>query len=125
MSENVSVAEAATIKSWMSNETYDALKFITQIVLPALGALYFALDQIWKLGYGEEIVGTLVAIVTFLGVLLRSSTSRYNKSLDSVEGVMNIDTSDPTRDIYSLDVLMPFEDIQDKDKVTFKVNKSQ
>ena len=30
----------------MSNKTYDILKYITQIVIPALGTLYFALAGI-------------------------------------------------------------------------------
>lgn len=63
----------------MSNSTYDALKYIAQIVLPACGTLYFALAGIWGLPYGEQIVGTITAIDTFLGVLLGISTSQYNK----------------------------------------------
>ena len=67
----------------MSNKVYDILKFIAQIVLPALGTLYFTLSQIWGLPYGEQIVGTITAIDTFLGALLKLSTSAYNKELRS------------------------------------------
>lgn len=63
----------------MSNKTYDTLKYIAQIVLPACGTLYFALAGIWGLPYGEQIVGTITAVDTFLGVLLGISTSNYNK----------------------------------------------
>lgn len=63
----------------MSNRVYDILKFITTIVLPALGTLYFALAGIWGLPYGEQIVGTITAVVTCLGVILGISTSQYNK----------------------------------------------
>lgn len=63
----------------MSNKLYDILKFIAQIVLPALGTLYFALSKIWGLPYGEEIVGTISAIDIFLGALLGISTAQYNK----------------------------------------------
>jgi len=66
----------------MSNKTYDILKYIAQIVLPALGALYFALSQIWGLPYGEEIVGTITALDCFLGSILGISTVRYNKRLE-------------------------------------------
>ena len=65
----------------MSNKTYDVLKYIAQIVLPALGTLYFALAQIWKLPLGEEVVGTITAVDAFLGVLLGISTAQYNKSV--------------------------------------------
>lgn len=63
----------------LSNRTYDILKWITQLLLPALGTLYFALAGIWGFPYGEEIVGTLVAVDTFLGVCLGISTKQYNK----------------------------------------------
>jgi len=63
----------------LSNKAYDILKFIAQIVLPALGTLYFALATIWGFPYGEEIVGTITAVDAFLGALLGISTVQYNK----------------------------------------------
>jgi hypothetical protein len=63
----------------ISNKTYDVLKFIAQIVLPAVGTLYFALAKIWGLPYGTEIVGTITAVDTFLGALLGISSSKYYK----------------------------------------------
>lgn len=63
----------------MSNKTYDVLKFIAQIFLPALGTLYFALASIWGLPYGEQIVGTITAVDAFLGAILGISTKKYNE----------------------------------------------
>lgn len=63
----------------MSNKTYDILKYIAQVVVPAVGTLYFALAGIWGFPYGEQIVGTLTAIDTFLGVLLKLSSDNYYK----------------------------------------------
>lgn len=63
----------------MSNKMYDILKYIAQIVLPAVATLYFALSQIWGLPYGEEIVGTITAVDCFLGALLGISTAQYKK----------------------------------------------
>lgn len=63
----------------LSNKVYDILKWIAQVVLPAMGTLYFALAGIWGFPFREEIVGTITAIDTFLGVILSISTSRYNK----------------------------------------------
>ncbi len=65
----------------MSNKTYDVLKWIAQFLLPAAGTLYFALAGIWGLPYGEQVVGTITAIDTFLGVLLGISTASYNKEI--------------------------------------------
>ena len=56
-----------------SDDTYNTLKWIAQIALPALGTLYFALAQIWGLPFGEQIVGTITAIDAFLGALLKVS----------------------------------------------------
>lgn len=64
----------------MSNRVYDILKWIAQIVLPAIATLYFALANIWGLPYGEQIVGTITAIDAFLGALLGVSTAMYKKN---------------------------------------------
>ena len=63
----------------LKNETYDILKYIAQIVLPAVGTLYFALSQIWGLPYGEEIVGTITALDAFLGAILHINNAAYKK----------------------------------------------
>lgn len=63
----------------LSNRTYDILKYITIIVLPAIGALYAGLSQIWKLPYAAEIPATITVICTFLGAILCISTAQYNK----------------------------------------------
>lgn len=61
----------------LSNKTYDVLKWIAMIALPALGTLYFALAGIWGLPYGEQVVGTITAVDTFLGALLGISSATY------------------------------------------------
>lgn len=63
----------------MDNKMYDILKWIAQILLPALGTLYFALASIWGLPYAEQIVGTITAVDAFLGAILGISTYMYNK----------------------------------------------
>lgn len=68
----------------MTNKAYDTIKWIVVIVLPSLGTLYFALAGIWGFPYGEEIVGTITAIDTFLGAVMMISTAQYNKRVDSV-----------------------------------------
>jgi len=63
----------------MSNKTFDILKWLAQIFLPALGTLYFAVASIWGLPFSEEVVGTITAIDVFLGVIIGISTSNYKK----------------------------------------------
>ena len=67
----------------MSNKTYDILKEIAQIYLPAIATLYFTLASIWGFPYAEQIVGTISAIDVFLGAVLKISTIQYNKGVDS------------------------------------------
>ena len=63
----------------LSNKVYDILKWIAQYFLPAAGTLYFTLASIWSLPYGEQVVGTITALDTFLGILLGLSSSQYRK----------------------------------------------
>lgn len=68
----------------ISNKTYDVLKWIAQILLPALGTLYAALVPLWGLPYGDQVVGTILAADTFLGALLGISSMKY-KNVNSSE----------------------------------------
>lgn len=63
----------------MSNKIYDILKWAAMVLLPALGTLYFAVSSIWGIPFGEQIVGTITAVDTFLGVILGISSYNYNK----------------------------------------------
>ncbi len=65
----------------MNDKLYKILKYIAMIFLPALGTLYFALAGIWGFPYAEQVVGTITAIDTFLGVILGISTAQYNKKM--------------------------------------------
>lgn len=67
----------------MSNNLYDKLKWIAQILIPAIATAYFGLAGIWNLPFGEEIVGTLTVIDTFLGIILGISTEKYNKEVNA------------------------------------------
>lgn len=102
----------------LSNKTYDVLKFIAQILLPAIGALYFALSSIWGLPYATEIIGTAAAIDTFLGTLLGISSHNYEEPSDGIMRVYH--TADGTTGY-----LLETEDVEgmaNKDKIVFKVD---
>lgn len=101
----------------LNNKLYDILKYIAQYVLPAAGTLYFALASIWGLPYGEQVVGTITAVDTFLGVLLGISATRYNG-----DGVLRIDTSNESKDIYRFEVHTPLDEMKTKGSVTLKVD---
>lgn len=113
----------------LSNAVYNKLKFVAQILLPALGALYFGLASIWGLPAAEEVVGSIVVIDTFLGVLLGVSSRSYKAETEGkVVGVLNLET-DPEGQIAVGHLEYPGDpqEIVDKnlDKVTFKVRRSR
>ena len=64
----------------MSNGLYDILKFIAQIVLPAIATFYVTIASIWGLPLGDEISRTVMAIDTLLGAILMISSANYNKA---------------------------------------------
>ena len=63
----------------LSNNTYDILKNIALVVLPALATLWLTLAGIWGFPYAEAIAGTITAIDVFLGALLKISSTQYQK----------------------------------------------
>lgn len=63
----------------MCDKTYNVLKWMAQLLLPAMGTRYFALASIWRLPYGEQVVGTITAVDTFLGVILGITTAQYKQ----------------------------------------------
>ena len=60
------------------NRTYDILKWICIIVLPAIATLYRGVGMIWSLPFVEEIPQTIIVIDAFLGALLGVSTIQYH-----------------------------------------------
>ena len=61
----------------MTNRTYDILKWIALILLPALATFYAAIAAVWGLPYTEQVVGTITAVDTLLGTLLKISSDKY------------------------------------------------
>lgn len=76
------------MKKWVFTKDglYDALKWIAQILLPALGTLYFGLSKLWNFPYPEEIVGTITVLDAFLGALLGISSAQYYKQKEEKDG---------------------------------------
>lgn len=68
------------MKILLTNRTYDVLKWIVMIVLPALTALLTAVGEIWAIGDMPRVVLTLNAATAFLGAIIGVSTAAYRKS---------------------------------------------
>lgn len=104
----------------LNNVTYDVIKHIVQIGLPALGTLYFTLSQLWNLPHPAEVVGTVAAINTFLGLLLGYSTKSYNNSESKYDGHIEISETDDKKS-YMLNLHSDIDDLDTKKQVVFKV----
>lgn len=102
----------------LTGRLYDWLKWIAQIVLPAFGTLYFTLAGIWGLPSANEIVGTVMAVDLFLGVLLGISTASYNKQIAS--GVMNVEET-PVGEKFTLELDEDPSDLSEKKEARFQI----
>ena len=106
----------------LSNKVYDALKVVTLLILPAAATLYFTIAQIWGLPNAEEVIGTITAVATFLGVITRVSTSSYQKSDMPYDGVMNITEKPEGGKVFDLQLNGDPADLSWQKVVSFKVN---
>ena len=66
----------------LTNKTYDILKWIALVVLPAAATFYTALAPIWGLPYESEIPMTITAVDALLGALLGVSSQKYKAQSD-------------------------------------------
>jgi hypothetical protein len=62
----------------MSNKTFDILRTIVEIVLPAISAAYFGLSEIWGLPVPDKICGTIAVLITFISAFLNVKRKQYN-----------------------------------------------
>lgn len=109
---------------FLSNKMYDFWKYVAQIFLPAMGALYFALSQIWGLPYGEEVIGTITAVDIFLGALLLLSSNTYNKAVDGeAGGTLMVDRSETDPLLY-LELDAPIDTLPLQKQIMFRVKES-
>lgn len=111
-----------------SGGLYDVLKFSTTILLPGLGTLYFTVAQIWGLPYAEEVVGTITALVTFLGLALGVSSKQYNKQQASpaaFDGALSANGVDPDTTMPNLQLTLTRlpDELMGQDEVRLKVDR--
>lgn len=69
----------------MSNRTYDRIKYIALIFMPALETLVIALTQIWSFPHGMAVAATIAAVGVFLGALVKRSSDKYAEAVKTEE----------------------------------------
>lgn len=105
----------------ITGKLYDYLKWLAQVVLPALGAAYFALAGLWGLPSAEEVAGSILVVDTFLGVLLGISQVNYGKKIAGGSMVLH-ETDDKMT--YRLHLDGDPEELINNEEVHFKIVKS-
>ena len=63
----------------MDNRSFDVLKWVAMLFLPALAVLIKTILAVWGLPYGEEISTSIMAIDAFLGAILGISHIQYTR----------------------------------------------
>lgn len=115
-------AEGSTLNPLtLPSNVYDGVKNTALVILPAIGAFYFTVAQIWGLPAAEEVLGTIVSLETFLGALVGVNKILYKNSERSYDGVVQmIPTVDGTA--YQAHWKEPIGELAEaKDTLTLKV----
>jgi hypothetical protein len=103
----------------LSDVTYERVKWIIAIVIPAAGTLYFALATIWGFPAGQQVLGSLIAVQAFLGALFAISTQQYRNSDVRFDGSVTISETDD-KHIVAVEGIHPSE-MAKKNEVVLKV----
>lgn len=108
----------------LSDSMYNKLKWVALVLLPALGAFYFGVAQIWGLPKAEEVVGTITVVDTFLGVLLGLSTKSYNTSDKKYDGEIVVEQYASGRKVFTIAVEGdPEETLEHLDEALFRIRR--
>jgi hypothetical protein len=105
-----------------SSKFYDGLKQTVQVWLPAIGALYFGLGNLWGFPEVENVVGSVTVLETVLGGVVVAMASRYKKSGAAYGGDLNIYEDEDAMKL-ELDVSKNPEVLSKQNEVLFKVNR--
>lgn len=61
----------------MTNKTYDALKYVALIIIPALATFANAVGVVWGIPHTNDVAMTITAFGVFLGAVLGISSKNY------------------------------------------------
>lgn len=106
----------------ITGKLYDRLKWLAQVVLPALGTLYFTVGGIWDLPSVSEVVRSIVAFDLFLGVILGVSQVNYNKQVAG--GEVKVKDTEEGGQMFTLELDGDPTKLPDMKEARFKVVKS-
>lgn len=106
----------------LGDAVYGKLKSLALVVIPAVSTLYFTLGSVWDFPSVEQMIGTLAALDTFLGVLLGLSTRSYNASEARYVGTMMVQAKEDGGKLFTLELNGDPADLEQRKEVIFKVD---
>lgn len=106
----------------LPSKTYDALKWVALVLLPASSAFYYALAIVWGLPYAGQVVATIAAVDALLGTTLGLSSAKYRNSDARFDGDLNVIKSD-TSLINQLDIRTDPATLGDQKELVLRINK--
>lgn len=109
----------------LSNKTYDFLKPVVLVLLPALATLYPALAEVWGWGMVTEVVVSITAFDTFLGTILGVSSKQYNRSDEKYDGAIVRHVTEEGKKVFTLEIGTDPDEIQNMESILFKVVDSE
>lgn len=108
----------------LTGKVYDRAKQMVQVWIPAFSTLYFTLGSIWGLPAVEQVIGTLAALATFLGVILGVSSKSYYGKNDPYAGDLIYAQDDEGATLrFAWNDDQALDTVGEKDTITFKVVK--
>lgn len=119
------MAESEPSAVLFTNRLYNKLKFVALVLLPALATLCLTIGGIWDLQYTGQVVGSITAVDTFLGVVLKISTKQYYKKGANFDGDVIVSPEDGGNKV-TMAFNGPPEDLVDqpgKHSLEFKVRR--
>lgn len=107
----------------LTKKVYDFLK-LTYRLLPMSAAVYFLIALGFDTPCPQQVIALKIflTIMLLLGAILRTSKASYIKSGAGTDGILQIDSSNPEKDIYRLVLNDEVADLSKKKTVTFKVD---
>ena len=100
----------------MNNKTYDILKYVALLVIPALATFMNAVGTVWGIPHTSEATTTITAFGVFLGAALGISSKNYTPETHGDLVVTN------GNDVYA-DFAHDPAHLKDGDTIVLKVTK--
>lgn len=112
-------------KPVLDNHTYDVAKKAVMITLPAIATLYFALAQIWHFPASDQVIASITAISTALGIVLNKFSKNYNDVDENFGATILANTTEDGRKVFQLEFKSEeaVDQVYNSDKALVKINR--